>query len=173
MNQEFDWSTVSDHTLAQMARDYSAAQIAKELGCLRNAVIGRCRRRNIALSRYIVSTVDPIKQEANRRSRQRQRYATRRAQLLGNPVPDEVEISAPEPIPDHDRVGLTLMELRERTCRFPLWAANSAPSDKRYCGAEAASGQVYCAYCTGLAYSPRRTAILDRKLGVFKLPRAA
>lgn len=174
MNDAFDWSAVSDYQLARLARDHSAKEIAEQLGCSRNAVIGRCRRRNIPLSRYVVSTVSPIVRDANRRSRQRQRYAAKRAQILGVPLAVAVvEAVAPDPIPEPERVGITIMELRDRTCRYPLWAAGAAPSEKRYCGAETAEGQTYCAYCSRLAYSPRRTESVDRKLGFFKFARAA
>src|SRR5688572_18384718 len=81
MKAGFDWSTVSDHSLAQMAAEFTAAQIATKLGCSRNAVIGRCARRGISLSSYLVPRVEPIQRAANRRAAARQSYAAKRGKL--------------------------------------------------------------------------------------------
>ena len=170
MKAAFDWSTVSDHSLAQLARDYSAAQIAKQLGCSRNAVIGRCARRGIGLSAYLVPRVEPIQRAANRRATARQSYAAKRGKLAAA-EPIEIIDTRP-PLPFEPR-GLTIMGLRDGVCRWPLWANDTAPSDKRYCGSATAEGKVYCEHCSALSYAPRRTESLDRKLGLHKLARAA
>jgi len=106
--------------------------------------------------------------EANARERKRQRHAAKRAELLGILV-----APLPAPIPAPDRVGISIMQLDARSCRYPLWSNEAKPSDKLYCGVETEEGAVYCAHCSQLCYSPRRTEALDRKLGFFKLPRAA
>lgn len=179
MNPAFDWSTVSDHTLAQLAREYSASQIAQQLGCSRNAVIGRCARRGIRLSRYLVPRVEPIERAAKRRAADRRRYAAKRAALSGLPFTPEwqgiVEAVNEQraPITKPQAAGITITELRARSCRYPLWSKEAQPADKLYCGAETEEGAVYCAHCSRLCYSPRRTEALDRKLGFFKLARAA
>lgn len=171
MTTAFDWSTVSDHSLAQLARDYSAAQIAKQLGCSRNAVIGRCARRGIRLSRYIVPSVEPIVRAAERRASERQRYAAKRVKLASV---EPIQIMAPWPAPAAPKPrNLSIMQLRDGVCRWPLWDNDTPASQKRYCGADAEPGQVYCAHCAGLSYAPRRTESLDRQLGISKMARPA
>lgn len=179
MNPIFDWSTVSDHSLAQLARDYSASQIAQQLGCSRNAVIGRCARRGIRLSRYLAPRVEPIVRAATRRATDRQRYHAKRAKVFGLPPAAELMgvpvAPAPvlEPIAKPETAGVSIMGLRDGLCRWPLWETDAPSADKRYCGSKTEEGRVYCAHCATIAYSPRRTESLDKKLGIFRLPRAA
>jgi GcrA cell cycle regulator len=48
--------------------------------------------------------------------------------------------------------GVTIMELREGVCRWPLGDPTSP--DFRYCGARASEGLPYCAYHAQIAYQP-------------------
>jgi GcrA cell cycle regulator len=48
--------------------------------------------------------------------------------------------------------GVTIMELREGVCRWPLGDPTSP--DFRYCGARAVEGLPYCAHHAQLAYQP-------------------
>jgi hypothetical protein len=43
-----------------------------------------------------------------------------------------------------DIEGIGLVELTADTCRWPLWTDETAPVDKRFCGAHAADGSSYC-----------------------------
>lgn len=68
-------------------------------------------------------------------------------------------------------VRLTIMQLRDGVCRWPLWDAGD--KDKFYCGLPATSGSVYCAHCRAVSVAPRATASLDEHLGLSKIRRAA
>lgn len=170
MKAGFDWSAVSDHSLAQMAAEFTAAQIASKLGCSRNAVIGRCARRGISLSSYIVPRVEPIQRAANRRAAARQSYAAKRGKL-GRAEPIQIVDTRP-PLP-HEPSYPDTMGVRDGVCRWPLWDGHTPYSDKRYCGSETAPGKVYCDHCSTLAYEPRGTESLDRKIRSFVFKRAA
>ena len=61
----------------------------------------------------------------------------------------------PEPftdvvVPMSERI--TIMELRESTCRWPFGDPSS--SDFRFCGAESPIGTPYCAFHSRIAYQP-------------------
>ncbi len=68
-------------------------------------------------------------------------------------------------------IRLTIMQLRDGVCRWPLWGAGDK-GDKFYCGLPS-SGSVYCDHCRALSISPRATISLDKRLGLSKLRRAA
>jgi len=48
--------------------------------------------------------------------------------------------------------GVTIMELREAMCRFPL--GDPTTPEFRYCGAQASTGLPYCAHHAQIAYQP-------------------
>jgi len=57
-----------------------------------------------------------------------------------------VEVVAPQ------SQGVTIMELREGMCRWPL--GDPTTPAFRYCGARAVEGLLYCAHHAQLAYQP-------------------
>lgn len=156
MSKAFDWRDIDDDRLRDLAEKFSAAEIGKQLGCSRNAVIGRCSRRGIDLC----STPAP---RAPARIGDRPNFTVRAEKLA---VVEPVEILV-------DHLELTILQLRPDSCRWPLWVGNVPFDDKRYCGNRTRTGASYCARCERLSISPRRTASVDRKLGFFRLPRAA
>jgi GcrA cell cycle regulator len=48
--------------------------------------------------------------------------------------------------------GVTIMELREAMCRFPL--GDPTTPEFRFCGAQAITGLPYCAHHAQIAYVP-------------------
>jgi len=159
----FDWRFVTDTELADMASQFTASQIGEKLGVSRNAVIGRCSRRGINLCAQAAhSYVRPV-------------AVVKRPMVRHAIAPKLVKLASVEPVVvvPYLSIGITLMDLSADTCRWPLWRADTAPSDKRYCGAVTAEGSVYCAHCSALSYQPRRTDSLDKELGIFKFRRAA
>lgn len=172
MSMAFDWREISDDRLRNLAKDYSATEIGKQLGCSRNAVIGRCMRRKI-----------PLAKNAGALTGQGIIIRIREHEKAKKPVIAPVivkieaaaapEAEAVENETDHDLTGVTVMDLRDGICRWPLWKGDVPFARKRYCGAETAEGSVYCAHCSALSYQPRRTDSLDKKLGIFKFRRAA
>jgi GcrA cell cycle regulator len=110
-----------------VARELSAAQIAAELGGItRSAVIAKMRRLNITGPR----SRGPQKPKTNGHA------APRRTPK--KPIPEEFvlleSVEATELPPDQSSFACTLMELTERTCRFPIGDPHSF--DFRFCGAD-------------------------------------
>ena len=48
--------------------------------------------------------------------------------------------------------GVTIMELRESTCRWPL--GDPTTPEFRYCGARVVEGPPYCSHHAQIAYQP-------------------
>jgi len=139
----------------------SASQIANELanGISRNAVIGKVHRLGLAGRAKAPSTASPRAP----RIRPTRHAAPRMAGVAtrGNTAlalkPQHLAIAEPEPIeeiviPISERV--TIMELREAMCRWPL--GDPATPEFRFCGAKkpATATGPYCAYHSRLAYQP-------------------
>jgi GcrA cell cycle regulator len=153
----------------------SASRIAHELanGITRNAVIGKVHR--LGLSGRVKA---PSVAGGRERMKQLPRTATPRMSapiIRGNTAlalkPRIAEAPAPRPveevlIPMSERV--TLMELREAMCRWPL--GDPTTTEFRFCGAkkEAVGEGPYCTYHTRVAYQPlqerRRERERERRL---------
>lgn len=139
----------------------SASQIAAEIGSVtRNAVIGKVHRLGLS------GRVKPS-QQGNPRPKKAapSRPATPVASVapVGRPAPVLVPAPAalavdPEParpvepvaVPVTERV--TIMELREFMCRWPLGDPTSA--EFRFCGARSITGLPYCNHHASVAYQP-------------------
>ncbi len=141
----------------------SASQIAAELanGITRNAVIGKVHRLGLsgrvkAPSMSAPRPRPPKQHQHQNRPAMRTNNApmTRGANALAYmPRTDPVPVQRPMEevvIPMSERV--TIMELRESMCRWPLGDPTSA--DFRYCGAGSPIGVSYCAYHSRVAYQP-------------------
>jgi GcrA cell cycle regulator len=148
----------------------SASQIANELGhaVTRNAVIGKVHR--LGLSGRVKS---PSPAPARVRSKTRADEETRSPSAPishGNLALAAETRPAPAPaprvsqqdvvIPMSERV--TIMELRESMCRWPL--GDPSTSDFRYCGAkmQAGAGGPYCTHHARIAYQPAQDRRRDR-----------
>ncbi len=144
----------------------SASQIATELGNVtRNAVIGKVHRLGL-------SGRAKDKAAAAQRPRKTARSPSapvaippqnRTNNVIMTPVP-RAPVLAPEPmlstdddvaIPVSERV--TIMELRESMCRWPM--GDPTKADFRFCGAGAISSLPYCDHHARVAYQP----VADRK----------
>jgi len=138
----------------------SASQIANELanGISRNAVIGKVHRLGLA---------GRAKAPATTSARPRVKPARPAVPRPATPIvrgntalafkPQPMLVVEPEPIEDvvipmSERV--TIMELREAMCRWPLGDPTTA--EFRFCGAKkpATATGPYCAYHGRLAYQP-------------------
>ena len=147
----------------------SASQIASELGQVtRNAVIGKVHRLGLA-GRAKVSTASvarPVRKAPAHRVAavgvSSGVTAIARPVMRGNAAlkvmslqQEESYALVQEPedvvIPMSQRV--TIMELREGMCKWPMGDPSSA--EFRYCGAQAGGGSgPYCAYHSRTAYQP-------------------
>lgn len=168
------WTDERVETLKKMWLDgQSASQIASELGGVtRNAVIGKVHRLGLARGAKSTSSapVRPRKPAATHGvSTSSQRHysapaaprtiargntalATAVARLPSAEVAVDLRPVEEVVIPMSARV--TIMELRENTCRWPLGDPTS--SEFRFCG-NATGGAgcgPYCAYHSSIAYQP-------------------
>ncbi len=156
----------------------SASQIASLLGngLTRNAIIGKVHRLGLAgraktsgsaASRPRRMAPPPPHRVAPRLTGAAPRLTgaaprmTRGATALAIAPQALAEFEEPEfesvVVPMSLRV--TILELRESMCRWPL--GDPASSEFRYCGSPTASGP-YCAYHGGLAYQPAQERRRDR-----------
>ncbi len=142
----------------------SASQIAAELahGITRNAVIGKVHRLGLSGRVKAPSTATPrprTKPQTHRPSPTRSGGASAGPATRGNTAlafaPRPQEAPAPRAqeevvIPMSERV--TIMELKEAMCRWPL--GDPATSEFRYCGGKSTVGDPYCTYHARIAYQP-------------------
>ncbi|HYF54834.1 MAG TPA: GcrA family cell cycle regulator [Salinarimonas sp.] len=154
----------------------SASQIAAELGGVtRNAVIGKVHRLGLSGR----SKTAPVAAAA---PRPRKPSAPRPAGPVVEADGEEAEVEIrPEPIapvletapmpfvdprpveiaiPTSQRV--TIMELRESMCRWPL--GDPTNPEFRFCGGRAITGLPYCPEHAQVAYQPTADRRRDRKL---------
>ncbi len=144
----------------------SASRIAAELagGVTRNAVIGKVHRLGLSGRVKAQSTASP--------ARARPKPSQGHARPLGNPLrPTPMPMhgntalaiqARPMPMPARDVGGdnvvpmaenVTIMDLRESMCRWPVGDPSSA--EFRYCGGKAPIGEgPYCSYHSRMAYQP-------------------
>lgn len=154
----------------------SASQVAAELGpgITRNAVIGKIHRLGLAERAKTVVSSRPRVAKAPRPATQA-RVGASGPMVSGNVAlayaPQALVVARPRPeeevvIPMSERV--TLMELRESTCRWPM--GDPTTPEFRFCGGPSpVGGGPYCAYHARVAYQPsqdRRRARVDQpKIG--------
>jgi GcrA cell cycle regulator len=138
------WGESEDAKLAKLwAEGLSARQIAEQLGTgrSRNAVIGRIHRRGLG------RRADP-----NRRLHSLPRPSRRKAQ--GRAIP---RIKAEPYNPAAETIlplgaGVSLMELSDITCRFPIGDPQEA--DFTFCGRTRDCDGPYCIGHARIAYTP-------------------
>ena len=148
----------------------SASRIATDLGGVsRNAVIGKVHRLGLsgrgrgdqafdAASPAPEAAKAPVPADASLeavRAGAAQAIAQSRMAVPAPTAPAPVRLVEAVVIPITGRV--TIMELREQMCRWPL--GDPARADFRFCGARSGLSGPYCAAGSTLAYLP----VLDRR----------
>ena len=165
------WTDERVEQLKKMWLDgLSASQIAGELanGITRNAVIGKVHRLGLS-GRVKSPSPAPARPRAKTRPDEDNRGPSTPVVHGNLAVAAEVR-SAPAPaprtsgedvvIPICERVSI--MELRESMCRWPLGDPTS--SEFRYCGAKMQIGLgPYCAHHARIAYQPAQDRRRDRE----------
>lgn len=150
------WTDENVELLRQLWRDgRSCSQISAVLGqgLTRNAVIGKVHRLGLAgrvmgsnpLTPRRVNTVIPPK---TRRARVR---------VVAHGAYHGLAVIAPKPEPEAIvaipmSLRVTIVELKEAMCRWPLGDPSSA--EFRYCGSPAPGVAPYCTHHGKLAYQP-------------------
>lgn len=155
---------------------FSASQVAAELGAgiTRNAVIGKIHRLGLAERAKTAVSSRPRIAKAPRQAQQ-QRSTMAVPITNGNTAllyaPQALVVARPRPeeevvIPMSERV--TLMELRESMCRWPM--GDPTLPEFRFCGGPSpVGGGPYCSYHARVAYQPsqerRRMRVDQPKFG--------
>lgn len=176
MNEAGAWTDERVELLKKLWSDgLSASQIAAELGSVtRNAVIGKVHR--LGLSGRAKSAAQPAapRNAAPRKAPTRSpshpmanpAAATRGAHALAPSFAPQADVeAAQEPAPSEDVVipfseRVTIMELREYMCRWPMGDPTTA--EFRFCGARSQTGMPYCGYHARIAYQPAADRRRDR-----------
>ncbi len=156
----------------------SASQVAAELGpgITRNAVIGKIHRLGLAERAKTASAPRPRAAKAPRQTTASAPRAAGhavhgnvalafapQAMVLARALPEEEVV-----IPMSERV--TLMELRESMCRWPM--GDPTTPEFRFCGGKSpVGGGPYCAHHARVAYQPAQDRRRAREQ--FKAPRYA
>jgi GcrA cell cycle regulator len=144
----------------------SATQIAAELGggMTRNAVLGKSHRLGLVRNgtpvtsspRPSTATHPPPAPPTAKPSRQ---HSPKPVTTPASQPPSEQRTATLLPVkadlPKGE--GLTIMELRESMCRWPL--GDPTTPEFRYCGGHALTGLPYCSHHAQIAYQP----MTDRK----------
>jgi GcrA cell cycle regulator len=166
------WSEERVELLKRLWGDgLSASQIAGQLGggVTRNAVIGKVHRLGLA-GRVKPGAPAPVPAPpvAARRPKPEQPVPAPSAAPLP-PVLTALNGGAPPvaaspAIPVSQRV--TIMELRESMCRWPMGDPTSP--EFRFCGARAITGLPYCTHHAQVAYQPATERRRDRRVAGFR-----
>jgi hypothetical protein len=111
--------------------------IAADIGVTRNAAIGKAHR--MALPKRVEIVQCKVSQRT--RSPPKKRNRTARAVRLDAPERPAINF-----IPGHD-YRCSINDLKDCSCRYPLWEPSTPHPERRYCGFPAAclsAGQPYC-----------------------------
>jgi GcrA cell cycle regulator len=153
--------TWSDDRVEQLKKLWeaglSASQIAAELGNVtRNAVIGKVHRLGLSGRAKSPATAAPRQQRKTRPAQQMMRVTrpvSRGNTALAHVFEVEMEtdpVTFDNVVPMNQR--LSLLELNEATCHWPVGDPSSA--DFFFCGGKALGGLPYCAQHSRVAYQP-------------------
>ena len=172
------WTDERVELLKKMWSDgQSASQIAKELGGVtRNAVIGKVHRLGLS-NRTAAQPAKPIKEREKPEKASAKAGAT--ADAVAEPAPAERPstparrqiIPAGQPLPPQPSANeispealasvrevekkskkISLMELTERTCKWPV--GDPATENFWFCGLPVQQGKPYCEAHVGVAFQP-------------------
>lgn len=128
----------------------SAKQIGAELGCTRNAIIGKASRLGLFL-RGVAGGGRPPGGRPPKESSHRQRSRVARLVELRE---NAVDLPFLPPPVEHTHGNKTLLDLGTGDCRWPLGAQTDPATI--FCGELAIKGRSYCGCHFSVAYQPRR-----------------
>ena len=165
--EDFDWSEDSKKIAAELfSAGTPSGDIANELGCSRNAVIGKMRRMGVVSPNPRGRPQPPeVGNDRPRNLRPAPRPPKARPNMQTiNARAARMQVSGPPALPVerfHAKEYVApkatrkrLQALRERDCRWPCW---QEPSDIQwFCGAPQADGVPYCMDHCRVAYTGHR-----------------
>ncbi len=172
------WTDERVETLKKMwSEGQSASQIAKELGGVtRNAVIGKVHRLGLSNRAGAApakpakekekpaaetKAAAPAKEESAIQTAPERPTTPARRQIIpaGQPLPPQPSANeiSPEALASVREVEkkskkISLMELTERTCKWPV--GDPATDDFWFCGLPTQAGKPYCEAHVGVAFQP-------------------
>ena len=145
----FDWSDERRERFKVLYRaGLSFAAIAAQMGCSRNAAIGKAHRMKLSV-REPAATLE-------------KKIAKRIAPVPPAPKPTPTVIKTPRaPLQPPTGHACEINDLTDRSCRFPLWAHSEPLAfDRRlYCGtpeADVYADKPYCRYHSQLCNPERQ-----------------
>ena len=153
----------------------SASRIASQIGGIsRNAVIGKVHRLGLA-GRVKPSESAPV--AARRRPVHEAPVEIVEEATLAEPpaivshrpapsFPMTAPAPAPEPVALAVSQRVTIMDLRESMCRWPMGDPTSP--EFRFCGGRAIAGLPYCTHHAQIAYQPAAERKRDRRAVGFR-----
>lgn len=159
------WTDATTERLRELlAAGMSASRAARELGCTRNAVIGKARREGIAFTtpgaggkgrdktdteRFAVYQARLAREREARARATAERRERSAARRTANAAPAEHIAREPAPICIGPREPMTLPDIRfrpGRMCRWPVGEVEGERGRHLFCAADVpAFGDVYCA----------------------------
>ena len=153
----------------------SASKIAAQLGGVtRNAVIGKVHRLGLAgrargVEETPVAAVPAAKTiEIETAIAVVETQAPEPVAILSHrPAPEFTPpVPAPEPVALQVSQRVTIMDLRESMCRWPL--GDPTTPEFRFCGARSITGLPYCTHHAEIAYQPATERKRDRRVASFR-----
>jgi hypothetical protein len=142
--QIINWNEERMGRLERLYREgLSFSLIADDIGVTRSAAIGKARRMKLPKRVEIaVCKMRPV--AARPPPRERRRHRVTRL--------DAPELPAAEYVPDQ-KYYCSIYDLKDRSCRYPLWQSDTLHPERRYCGfptASVSAGLPYCRHHTRL-----------------------
>lgn len=117
---------------------YSASQIAAQMGCTRNSVIGKVHRNSWARDKSMAQKAQHVLKTIEKK---RRKFNPRPNKPPRPPQPANLELMKPKP-GDVVRVK-SLAELSPDQCRWPI--GDPGTPEFGFCGAKKVRGKSYCA----------------------------
>jgi GcrA cell cycle regulator len=147
------WNDTDFATLASMAlAGASASMIGRELGRSRNAVIGKANRHRISMGENRVVMTAKARKAAS--SARRVAWMRQKREVAASQRPTKTSryvarMAAAVPAGP----GVTILQLTDDTCRFPLGDWNLPAAF--YCGAVTEIDRPYCPAHCGVCFAAR------------------
>ncbi len=157
---------------------HSASQIASQIGGIsRNAVIGKVHRLGLAGRAKPIAGNGAVSGRKKAETEVEAQIVEGAGEEVVAPEPPAVVPHRPTPVfpppaPAAAPVALavservTIMDLRESMCRWPMGDPTSP--DFRFCGGRAITGLPYCAHHAEIAYQPAAERRRDRRVAGFR-----
>lgn len=152
---DYEWSEERSEKAARLfVTGISSDEIAEELGCTRNAVIGKMNRMGIVSpNKPGQRRGEPAKKRAAKPATTRPNMQTinaRAARTQDQPPTLPVERHIPRQYVAHEATRKTLQGLADSDCRWPC--GDPGHPDFWFCGAPMGSARPYCNQHARIAY---------------------